>query len=647
MGSRYGRPDRRPGPGEGLAAANRVIKLESLRVVNSTRDAVFERTGDVEPEGERPSDARGESDAADDAATVKSGASSGSGAPYGPPRTHEGWGVTDQRTEEDDLDFETYVDVLYDFLTHDETDPPLTVSIEGRWGTGKSSFMALLGRKLERVDRGNSTGDGTRYFTVEFNPWRHEREDALWAAFMLEFFHQITGRLPLWRRWLGHLELAWRRVRWRRGRRDLVRLGLVVPLVALVVWFPEVAAELGAATELEIPITGFGLALGRGISVVVLGVWTWRNVASPVETELRAYIADPEYEDRVSFIERFHADFGGILDSYVGHDARVFVFIDDLDRCPPSKAAELIQSINLMISTGDSRVFFLLGMDRGKVAAGIAEEHEELLGYLRASEQRAGTSASRRRHDEEDVDPSSGDRASAGGRELDTEAYGLAFADNYLEKFIQIPFLIPKPREREIEELVRTIVEGDEANGERPGGDGEEPGTDDERREVLSGQELVDLTGMVAPAFDYNPRMVKTFVNLFRLRTMLAAEVGLFDEEGADLTEEQLAKFVAISLEWPPLVESIREAEHATDLTGWALEVERAPANGPVPPPPDVPGMAHVPRQERPRLANLLAAGIDEDGRSYRLEEVPDELFWISPRTDTPSRTGEKPPTEA
>ncbi|MFM7438189.1 MAG: hypothetical protein ACKO2V_06220, partial [Snowella sp.] len=67
---------------------------------------------------------------------------------------------------------------------------------------------------------------------------------------------------------------------------------------------------------------------------------------------------------------------------------------------------------------------------------------------------------------------------------------------------------------------------------------------------------------MVAPLFDYNPRRIKQFLNLFRLKVYIAYLTGLFDqiEEGEGkviqepLTVFQLAKFTAISLKYPLLL---------------------------------------------------------------------------------------------
>jgi formylglycine-generating enzyme required for sulfatase activity len=71
-----------------------------------------------------------------------------------------------------------------------------------------------------------------------------------------------------------------------------------------------------------------------------------------------------------------------------------------------------------------------------------------------------------------------------------------------------------------------------------------------------------DAIRMVAPIFDYNPRRIKQFLNLFRLKFYIAYLTGLFDriEEGEGtmsqepLTVFQLAKFTAISLKYPLLL---------------------------------------------------------------------------------------------
>src|SRR5260370_20070925 len=115
---------------------------------------------------------------------------------------------------------------------------------------------------------------------------------------------------------------------------------------------------------------------------VVLTIWLKLKdvVGNPLEINLKKYLRSPDYEGRVAFVEQFHADFKKIVDAYAGKE-KVFVFIDDLDRCEVPKAAELMKAVNLLIAD-DPRLIFILGMDRDKVAAGLAVKDEKKLPYL-------------------------------------------------------------------------------------------------------------------------------------------------------------------------------------------------------------------------------------------------------------------------
>src|SRR5256885_2378092 len=98
-------------------------------------------------------------------------------------------GISDQPIESsknDALGFDPYVDAVANFLTDDSTKPPLTMSIEGEWGSGKSSFMKLLREKLR----------GKKQRSIEFNAWRHDKADSLWSAFAVQLNRKLAKDLP-------------------------------------------------------------------------------------------------------------------------------------------------------------------------------------------------------------------------------------------------------------------------------------------------------------------------------------------------------------------------------------------------------------------------------------------------------------------
>ncbi len=67
------------------------------------------------------------------------------------------------------------------------------------------------------------------------------------------------------------------------------------------------------------------------------------------------------------------------------------------------------------------------------------------------------------------------------------------------------------------------------------------------------------LVKLAAPALGNNPRRIKQFINILRLRMLIAFETDLFvapvDTHPLNrLTLQKLAKFVAIELRWPLLL---------------------------------------------------------------------------------------------
>jgi hypothetical protein len=82
-----------------------------------------------------------------------------------------------QSVKQDKLDFKIYVNALHSFILSKYTTTPITISIDGPWGTGKSSLMSMLKGKLD------PQRDGVR-----------------------KLFEWFTGLRPWWRWYFGFLK---------------------------------------------------------------------------------------------------------------------------------------------------------------------------------------------------------------------------------------------------------------------------------------------------------------------------------------------------------------------------------------------------------------------------------------------------------
>ncbi|MEA5535062.1 GUN4 domain-containing protein [Crocosphaera sp. XPORK-15E] len=559
--------------------------------------------------------------------------------------------VGDQPATEDALGFTPYVIAMAEFLTHPNTKAPLTISIEGEWGSGKSSFMKQLetqikekSKELEKeklkeiwkeIKELNTLnicdflqlkfGLKQKIQTVWFNAWRHDKSESLWATFALSFLEQISENRDLhdvipnfWshgRLLVSRLDL---KKNWVKNVLGILQkfatfifiggIAVTIPYLYirernnLATFSKEIVCQLEkneknkddkkdnedkSTTENKsktiennscsgkydstLNILLFLMGGGGSFSVTFVLLAKLRDLIGDSKLDLKEYLESPDYDSQVTFIEKFHEDFSKIVNAYAGKDEKVYVFIDDLDRCELGKSADLLQSLNLMISN-DPNIIFILGMDREKVAAAITFKQKDVLPFL------ASTLT------ENQAQKTENDKLR---KQLD---YGFSF----MEKFIQLSFSVPKPSQNTLNGFLKTISENkketspekyflgishvliirffDELKDEPP----KEKTPNSQQIEDsslnlgldifpimekdLTDENLADLIKMVAPFFDYNPRSLKQYINVVRLRTYIAYyAVGVTFEERGTITIEQIGKFIALTLKYPRLLLALQK----------------------------------------------------------------------------------------
>jgi hypothetical protein len=509
--------------------------------------------------------------------------------------------VCDSPTQEDLLGFKPYVDALARFLISPHTRLPLTISIEGPWGSGKSSFMQQLEAALARTSSPRQPP-----LVVRFNAWRHDKDEALWAAFATTCTDQLEAQRPWWRRKLGRLSLGWDRVKHAPLMTVLGWLGLCLFIIFVALktvsyasaHLPQFGSGLDEKKNLEVLLSCLG-PLGAVVAIVTTALGqVMKILGNPLKTNLKKYLQGRDYESSLAFIEIFHRDFKKTLRAFAGQ-ARVFVFVDDLDRCDVPRAADLMQALSLLIAE-DSQIVFILGMDREKVAAGIAHKFKDVIPYLHRDDGR-GT----------------------GGVESQ-----LRYGHEFLEKFLQIVFPLPltskdaldrfieglahvalaRPRRHWLVEQVwqlREFVWGRQGHPDRPAPpvpalpgsqrDGlQSTITEDKANSRVfrtlgfeaDSERIQRIVRTVAPFLDRNPRRIKQFLNLLRLRAYIALETGLLDTVGGkpSISLEHIGKVAAISMRWPEFLEDWRkspalvaaleskEEPSTADGKRWAME---------------------------------------------------------------------------
>ena len=406
---------------------------------------------------------------------------------------------------DDKLDFAPYANTLRDIILDPNTQTPLTIGIFGSWGSGKTSLMRMIERGLKRTAQDRESDQQT--YVIWFNAWLYSKEDALWQALVM----QVLAGVRKWH------------------RRDPVAIKRIDEL-AEYLHRAAGPAELGhlsisAADLLTKEGTGspqITLTLQHGLDLLDNIAQAHQQgelvAAKALRDQVRRATTILEQE-RIESLDRFLRQFEKLIRLYVSPHGNLVVFVDDLDRCLPDKAVEVLEAIKLFLSVPGC--IFVLGIDRDVVERGIRLRYGELGGMghrgtlpLLVSAKMIDEGAARYRAFVQDL-LEEGENVIDGGR--------------YLEKIVQIPFVLPPISPDAMGSFIARIAPG------------------------LPNRECAFV---FARGLEPNPRQVKRAINIFALLWALSQnKPGL----ASLIKPVRLAKLVVIQQRHADLYDMLRE----------------------------------------------------------------------------------------
>jgi hypothetical protein len=282
---------------------------------------------------------------------------------------------------EDLLGIKPYATRLANYLLASE--PNLTIGVYGRWGAGKTSFVQLVQREL---------GDRVRF--IPFVAWPYKTSDELWRALVLSIagnLYDIPPESILSKSLDPDESSLWERVK-SFLRKDAIVLQRATSMPERIGSFKKLVEELDQIQLGSIRKSGLGnlqnddalLATAKTVAAAVSAV-------SPLGATIRAFfgvdggvkLSDLAQKDtnkatltRIQSIERFRVLLRRLFDEQAP-DARVCVFIDDLDRAMPDVALDLLEAIRIFL--GNVNCTFIVAADQELIGQGLKARYHDLI----------------------------------------------------------------------------------------------------------------------------------------------------------------------------------------------------------------------------------------------------------------------------
>lgn len=225
---------------------------------------------------------------------------------------------------------------IYDILRHPKTSMPMAIAIYGGWGSGKTTAMHWLESLLNEWNKSkNRTSQKHhRVRTVWFDPWKYDNKEDVWRGLLSEVIIESTR------------------------------------------------VENASPQKVMKAIRNFGGFLGQSFVHVMAGM-TLKGGVTGAEAELSlSGIKDilDEYKQTTrpekAYLNEFENTLKDWITTTLGEDERMVIFIDDLDRCMPDVALQVLEALKLYLNI--DRLIFVVGVDKPVIESLVQARYDEL-----------------------------------------------------------------------------------------------------------------------------------------------------------------------------------------------------------------------------------------------------------------------------
>jgi hypothetical protein len=461
-----------------------------------------------------------------------------------------------------------------------KTDAPPRDVVRGSRFPSMSKWLRDSPRLENTAPENLDVEEGHQRWTVWFNAWKYDTSEQVWSGLVDAIVSQISDRLPPAQRELFLFRLQLARIDDGIVRRKIYDRVLSIWWSAVRKWFllgvGAVATSAGAsqaAAKMQLPhdISVLVASLPAG-SAAMLSTYLFvayllsskKTESEPASFSLAQYLKVPDYDQTLGSIHHIHKDLLRVLSLTPRSEATsspspIVIFIDDLDRCSPSKVASVVEGVNMFLASDEYRCMFVIGMDPQMIAAALEEAHAKVLDQLPSFEC--------------------------------TVPLGWRFMD----KFIQLPFTIPPSDSDRIRSYVDGLTTPNDAmeeglppaspipvastgTVEQTGTVGEappaaavrSPGPEIDSREAQERlRESRDVGIIIREAVastSGNPREIKRLTNLARLylglRNARQRNIPTWQAPGLS----QYARWIILTLRWPDMM---RWLQWGADECSW------------------------------------------------------------------------------
>lgn len=375
----------------------------------------------------------------------------------------------DKETEIDYLNFGYMVNLVADIATNRDLSPS-TIGLYGDWGSGKSSLMKLVQKKIEEeYPKDEKKKDTVKTLCIEFNGWLFEGYEDTKTSLCGAILDALADKKRFSKEVTDYAKELIKKIDINKILGKGVKYGLDLFL----------SGGIGILTD---------LSLSSLLSTIK------SNAGEMQAKDIEEILSMLKKNDKTrTEIKNFRNDFKDLLKK--SKVENVVVFIDELDRCLPNTVLEVFEAMRLFLFV--EGMSFVIGADERLIQYSIKSKYKEVPGN------------------------------------------NLDIGKEYLEKVIQYPLYIPQLTRAEVNQYLACLLLKQTLSDEKfkeilgivytltPDQDFAMDLISDKAPDLTENckQEMAlarQISSVLAPSINGNPRQCKRFLNTLYMRLKLA-----------------------------------------------------------------------------------------------------------------------------
>jgi Leucine-rich repeat (LRR) protein len=278
--------------------------------------------------------------------------------------------------EENLLHVEEVSKILYESIANTEEEVEQFFGLFGRWGRGKTHLWNFLRKKFIDTQKGAA---GERYIAVDFHAWKYQETPGLWAFVYLElrkaYFKEASG---MWGRFV-----KWLKLHWGRGKlpKALAFAGVGIGVIVLVHFL--FGQKLDSVVK-DITVTAGVLA--SSLPLIKFLYDNYQNNAKQLFSEMSS---SSSFESHLGLQHEIQEELKYLLETWLPHkkkdlskpNKRIFLFIDDIDRCSEDKIIQIVDYIRVLLHDAEvqSRITVLAAIDERILVHAIQNKYRKFI----------------------------------------------------------------------------------------------------------------------------------------------------------------------------------------------------------------------------------------------------------------------------